>query len=170
MVLTGPQTRNRRDGEEQMTKAPLATFFVMSCLAFTTLASALGVPATEDNVALSRLTLSTDRRFFVSAQGYTSVLRGVNLVSKTEPYTYQAMGIDEEDVKLIRQMGLNVVRLGINWAAIEPKAGSYDSKYIEKYFETVKLFVQNGIYVLVDLHQDAYAAKHGGFGLQTGPL
>ena len=29
----------------------------------------------------------------------------------------------------------------------------------------MKLFVQNGIYVLVDLHQDAYAAKHGGFGL-----
>lgn len=165
MVLTGPQTKNRRDGEEQMTKAALATFFAMSCLAFTTLASPLGVPATENNVALSRLTLSTDRRFFVSAEGNTTVLRGVNLVSKTEPYTYQAMGIDEEDVKLIRQMGLNVVRLGINWAAIEPKPGSYDSKYIEKYFETVKLFVQNGIYVLVDLHQDAYAAKHGGFGL-----
>jgi len=115
--------------------------------------------------SLSRLTLSPDGRFFVSAEGNTTVLRGVNLVSKTQPYTYQAMGIDEKDVALIRQMGLNVVRLGINWAGIEPKTGFYDSTYLEKYFETVKLFVGNGIYVLVDLHQDAYAAKHGGFGL-----
>ena len=122
-------------------------------------------PTKAHPYSLSRLTLSPDGRFFVSKEGNTTVLRGVNLVSKTRPYTYQAMGIDEKDVGLIRQMGLNVVRLGINWAGLEPKAGFYDAKYLEKYFETVKLFVGHGIYVLVDLHQDAYAAKHGGFGL-----
>ena len=87
MVLIGTQTRKHRGKGEQMTKAAFATFFLTSYLAFTALAAPLGGPTTENIAALSRLTLSTDRRFFVSAEGNTTVLRGVNLVSKAAPYT-----------------------------------------------------------------------------------
>ena len=114
---------------------------------------------------LKKLSLADNGRFFITNQRSSVVLHGVNLVNKKEPYTYQNIGIGEEDIKLIRDLGLNVVRLGISWVGIEKVPNVYDEQYMNKIFQTVKMLIDNQIYVLIDLHQDAYAKKHGGFGM-----
>ncbi|MDY7083043.1 MAG: cellulase family glycosylhydrolase [Halobacteria archaeon] len=60
--------------------------------------------------------------------------------------------------------GFNAVRLGYIWEGIEPERGEFDQEYLERQREIVRQFADNGVYVLIDMHQDLYAAEFGGDG------
>ncbi|MBA2649853.1 MAG: cellulase family glycosylhydrolase [Legionella sp.] len=92
------------------------------------------------------------------------ILHGLNEVNKRPPYKPSYIGFDDNNIEFIRKYGFNVIRLGFVWAAFEPSPGIYDSSYLDDFQKTVNALAKQGIYTLIDFHEDAYSTKHGGFG------
>ncbi len=68
----------------------------------------------------------------------------------------------EEDCRFLGEdMGMNHLRLPVNWSAVEPEKGAYDSAYVARILEVAEFCERHGVYTLVDLHQDAWS-KHIG--------
>ena len=62
------------------------------------------------------------------------------------------------ELKKIRNAGFNSIRLLINWEGVEPmKRGEYDTDYLKSIRTVVETAGQHGIYVLMDMHQDAFS-------------
>ena len=59
------------------------------------------------------------------------------------------------------ELGLNLLRLPINWSGIEPSRGVYNQAYLDKVFAVVKQCYKHGVYTLLDFHQDAYSKEIG---------
>lgn len=58
-------------------------------------------------------------------------------------------------------LGWNLLRLPVNWSAIEPERGRYDLDYIGDVRALVERCAEHGVFTLVDLHQDAYSKEIG---------
>ena len=65
------------------------------------------------------------------------------------------------DARRMRELGMAVLRLPINWSGIEPVQGSYDEAYLDRVQALVALCAAEGIHVLIDFHQDAYGKDIG---------
>jgi endoglycosylceramidase len=61
------------------------------------------------------------------------------------------------DFAQMRALGFNVVRLVLNWSQLEPTAGSYSPTYLNRVAQVVGWARQQGIYVILDMHQDQYS-------------
>lgn len=57
-----------------------------------------------------------------------------------------------EDAALMKQLGLQIYRLGVEWARIEPEEGVFDERAIAQYKEEIELLRSYGIQPLVTLH------------------
>ena len=57
----------------------------------------------------------------------------------------------------MRALGYNLVRLVLNWSQLEPNAGVYNTTYLDRIARVVRLGQQQGIYVILDMHQDQYS-------------
>src|SRR5262249_40039178 len=56
----------------------------------------------------------------------------------------------------------NVVRLGVVFGAVMPAPGELDDSYVQSIAETARVLASEGVYVLLDFHQDGYGpAVHG---------
>ncbi len=67
-----------------------------------------------------------------------------------------------EDCRFLAEdLGLNFLRLPINWSAIEPVRGRYEDAYLDRVLELVEACREVGVLTLVDLHQDAYSKEIG---------
>lgn len=108
--------------------------------------------------------ISNEGRWFVDATGRVAQLRGVNEVYKTAPYYPAADGFGNDDVELLKKLGLNVVRLGVDLRGLMPTPGKVETDYIDKLARTVNQLTRAGIYTQVDIHQDGYSPKYGGNG------
>lgn len=64
----------------------------------------------------------------------------------------------------MREWGFNLVRYLVFWEAIEPRRGHYDPGYIAATIERLGWCNEQGIDVLIDVHQDLYARKFTGNG------
>ncbi len=60
--------------------------------------------------------------------------------------------------------GFNLIRLGVNWDALEPERGRYDETYLAFLRDVLNRCERAGIYVYLDMHQDLYS----GFGDGNG--
>lgn len=103
-------------------------------------------------------------RFITDAAGRVVVLHGVNMVYKLSPYYPQAIGFGPDDAAFLARNGLNVVRVGLIWKAVEPKPGVYDDNYLAHIAATVRTLARHGIYSLLDFHQDMYNELFQGEG------
>jgi endoglycosylceramidase len=65
------------------------------------------------------------------------------------------------DCTRMRQLGLNTLRLPVNWSGIEPTRGSYDEAYLQRVDAAVACAGDAGLFVIVDMHQDAYSKEIG---------
>src|SRR4051812_23508828 len=61
------------------------------------------------------------------------------------------------DFAQMRSLGWNVVRLTINWSALEPTPGHYDGVYLDRMAQVVRWAAEQHIYVLLDMHEDNYS-------------
>ncbi|MHB8464759.1 MAG: cellulase family glycosylhydrolase [Acidimicrobiales bacterium] len=61
------------------------------------------------------------------------------------------------DFAQMRALGFNFVRLGLSWSQLEPTPGVYSARYIRRVAQVVRWAQEQGIYVLLDMHQDAYS-------------
>lgn len=100
--------------------------------------------------------LRTQGAWFVDKQGGVVLLRGVNLAgeSKVPPFRHLR---STTDLDPLPGWGLNVLRLLINWEAFEPTKGHYDTSYLDSVTQVVDLAHRRGLYVILDIHQDAFS-------------
>jgi endoglycosylceramidase len=65
------------------------------------------------------------------------------------------------DCTRMRELGFDLLRLPINWSGIEPSRGSYADSYLQRVDSAIECAANAGLYVIVDLHQDAYSKEIG---------
>lgn len=73
----------------------------------------------------------------------------------------------EEDIKLLRNAGLNAYRFSIEWARIEPEEGHFDHGEIEHYRKVLQCCLDEGVTPIVTLHHfssPAWLIRKGGWG------
>lgn len=104
------------------------------------------------------------------ARGRIALLRGVNArVDGVFDVTFSdgrtalepIPPLTGDDCRRMRQLGLDLLRLPINWSAIEPAAGQFDDAYLARVDAAVQCAADAGLFVLIDLHQDAYSKEIG---------
>ena len=102
--------------------------------------------------------------------GRYTIFHGVNVVVKLAPYIPDTETFDpyfsftDEDIKILKKLGINLVRLGIVWESIEYAEGEYNSTHLEKMSTIVSKLEENGISVIVDAHQDMFSRLFCGEG------
>lgn len=120
--------------------------------------------------------------FFADESGRVMLFHGVNSVYKVSPYLPALDGADpllsfsEDNCDDLARWGLNVVRLGLLWAGIEPQPDQFNMTYLNQARELVDRLGARGIYTLIELHQDAFSPYYCGEGMpdfvtknMTGP-
>lgn len=107
---------------------------------------------------------------FIDGFGRTRIFHGVNAVSKSYPWLPQAGAFDHEkslnaeDMLILRKWGFNMVRLGVMWPGVEPVKGQIDQGYLDQALNMSAMLAEQGIYTLVDFHQDLGSRRYCGEG------
>lgn len=94
-------------------------------------------------------------------QGRYVILRGVNYnvlgdYWQANPSIPTTKSFDEEDFKMMASYGINCVRLIFSWSQLEPQRGQYNQAYINRIIHAIEIADKYNIYVLLDMHQDAF--------------
>ena len=63
----------------------------------------------------------------------------------------------QRDFAQMRPLGYNAIRLNLSWSLLEPKPGHIDQTYIDRIAQVVGWARRAGIYVILDMHQDAWS-------------
>ena len=103
-------------------------------------------------------------RWITDANGRVLIPHGVNMVYKVKSYAPASTGFGDDDARFLARSGLNVVRLGVIYTAVEPQPGAYDDAYLAGIAKTVATLGKHGIYSLLDFHQDMYNERFAGEG------
>jgi endoglycosylceramidase len=74
------------------------------------------------------------------------------------------LSLNAEDIQSLQDWGMNFVRLGVMWEAVERTRGVVDTDYFDKVEKLINALGEKGIYTLVDMHQDVFARTICGEG------
>ncbi len=99
--------------------------------------------------------------------GRERIFRGVNHCIKehnANKLLIRRQLLKKKVFKDMKSIGVNVVRLGITWAAIEPKEGEYNDELISALKEFIDKCAENNIFVMFDMHQDLFSHHFHGDG------
>lgn len=113
---------------------------------------------TPDNLLYAKR--GTDAGIY-DQQGRYVILRGVNYnvlgdYWQANPAVATTKQYDENDFKLMASYGINCVRLLFSWSKLEPQKGQYNQAYIAQIKKAIEDAAKYNIYILLDMHQDAY--------------
>ena len=61
------------------------------------------------------------------------------------------------DFAQMHALGFNVVRLALSWSLLEPQPGQYSGQYLDRIAQVVGWAREQGIYVILDMHENAYS-------------
>jgi endoglycosylceramidase len=94
--------------------------------------------------------------------GRQVILRGANFnhlgdYFQTHPDLPTVTTLDEADWDDAAAQGMNVIRLVTSWSAWEPQRDQFDLDYLARVRAAVEDANEHGIYVVIDLHQDAWS-------------
>ena len=121
--------------------------------------------ATVGAMALPRLHAETGNQAGIFDQHKRQVLlRGVNYTSLGDYYQGHpdlppVVQPRSDDFPNMASLGFNVVRLVVHWSLLEPTQGEFNTAYVEQIRGQVEAAAQQGLYVVLDMHQDAWG-KH----------
>ena len=95
---------------------------------------------------------------FLDSAGKPVIFHGINVVQKSKEQGYVG-NLSATDFARIRKWGMNCIRLGIFWDGLEPEPGHIDEAYLERIARMVGWARAEGLFVLLDMHQDLYSVK-----------
>ena len=97
---------------------------------------------------------------------------GVNVVYKGPPWLPAASAFDAktsftpDDAAFIRSWGCNAIRLGTMWPGVQPdSSATVDKAYVGSLLGMVAFAGSEGVFSLLDAHQDVMSAQTCGEGL-----
>ena len=99
--------------------------------------------------------------------GRERIFRGINLCIKEQhasKHLIRRRLLKKKVFKDMESIGVNIVRLGITWAAIEPHEGEYNDDLIAALKEFIDKCAEHNIYVMFDMHQDLFSHYFHGDG------
>jgi endoglycosylceramidase len=83
---------------------------------------------------------------------------GSNFVNKGFPWYAESL-LNETNVEILANMGMNTVRLGFMWTGAQPESGdSFNSTYFDMIDQIVDNLVKHKIYPFLDVHQDVMSS------------
>jgi endoglycosylceramidase len=94
-------------------------------------------------------------------RGANVLLRGVNVNSLGDYFQANArypttVPVTDADWAAMQAAGLDVVRLLMSWSRLEPTRGKIDQGYLDELHRTVAAASAHGLWVVLDMHQDAW--------------
>ncbi|EFL29062.1 LOW QUALITY PROTEIN: conserved hypothetical protein, partial [Streptomyces himastatinicus ATCC 53653] len=107
--------------------------------------------------------VTTDGTRFVDGHGREVVLRGFNVSGETKleennGLPFARVADARKSAAAMRNLtGANSVRFLLSWAHAEPRPGEVDTAYLEQVTAQMKAFLDAGIRVYPDFHQDLYS-------------
>lgn len=104
-------------------------------------------------------------RWLVDGRGRVVTLHGFNMMNKLPPYLVGPIGFGDDDARFLAREGFNFVRLGVDYAALEPRPGRFSRRYIRGLVSTVRILASHRIYVLLSSDNNCYGPKFGGQGM-----
>ena len=123
--------------------------------------------------ALPPLHVEKETRKIVNSNGEEVILHGVNVVYKNKPWhptldennwSYNT-SFTQRDIGYLKSWGFNVVRLGVMWPGVIDSSNNINSTYLDTMKKIVEDLGNNGIYTLVDMHQDLLSEYFCGEGI-----
>ena len=114
-----------------------------------------------DDAADSVLTVQNGG--YVDGYGRQVVLRGFNVsgeskLAENNGLPFASVADAQKSAAAMRNLtGADSVRFLITWASIEPQPGQIDYTYLNDVVAQMQAFLDQGIYVFVDFHQDLYS-------------
>jgi endoglycosylceramidase len=79
-------------------------------------------------------------------------------VDAAEPPSEQpTSSTSNNDFAEIRSLGMNVVRLVLDWSELEPVPGHYSAEFLDRVAQVVGWARAQGISLILDMHQDEYS-------------
>ena len=133
---------------------------------------AIGIPATQSATATPQGAarsdasppagiLRTEGTTITDGRGNQVLLRGVNVNQLVDFYQARpdvpaTRPLTEADFAEMAAQGFTVARLNLSWSALEPERGTLDPAYLKKITDAVSWAKQNGIYTVLDMHQDGW--------------
>lgn len=102
--------------------------------------------------------ISFDGTDMTDAYGRVVLLRGTNMVQKSEPFFVEVGGqyLNDANLAELRADGMNTVRLGVRPERLMPEPGVVDQSYLDEVVAGLDALEEAGMWVLMDLHQDVF--------------
>ncbi|MFJ8106186.1 endoglycosylceramidase [Streptomyces sp. NPDC096132] len=129
--------------------------------------TAAGTPAAAatvpDSLSFDGTALTVSNGRFVDANGREVVLRGYNVSGETKldenhGLPFASVADAKKSATALRALGGgNSVRFLLSWAYAEPVKGQVDTAYLAAATEQMRAFLDAGIRVYPDFHQDLYS-------------
>ncbi|HEV2217930.1 MAG TPA: cellulase family glycosylhydrolase [Candidatus Dormibacteraeota bacterium] len=67
----------------------------------------------------------------------------------------------QDDIRRMAALGFNSVRLPMSWSLLEPERGKFSELYLDRVAQVVRWAHDEGMYVILDMHQNAYSRYVG---------
>ncbi len=107
-------------------------------------------------------TISVSGKRLVDEFGRERIFNGLNFVYKDviaddDGVIRYKTDITEGLLIALKAKGMNIIRLGLTWAGIEPEMEKYNTEYLDGFKKVLKMCDKHEMYVFVDWHQDLFS-------------
>jgi endoglycosylceramidase len=133
--------------------------FALGCLTW----AGIGAGVASARLLPLHATRGSDPAIF-DAAGRQVLLHGVgdNQLGdyyQVDPAQATVFPLGKRDFDLMHRLGFNVVRLALSWSKLEPQRGQISEAYIRRIRDAVEWAKGSGLYVILEMHQDAWGKE-----------